>query len=255
MDLTVVTWNLLDGGIDGGDDARLRRQLHLLAGLEPGALMLQECKHWRRGHLRVLHMAEHILGMRGFLVRSNHSGCHLGLFIREAAGLRVTAQRHDRQRPYWHAIACIVVETDGYPRPLHLVSAHFAPASPAIRLAEAEAFQLVAQNSRGPVIAAGDWNAMPAGDPDPPPDVAGGPLAWRVLDRSAAAALEDAGFLDAGASAGDTTPTVQSPLPYRCDRIYTTLPAAALAGYRVITGADADSDHRPVLATFDLARG
>ena len=33
MILTAATWNLLGGGIDNGSDARLRRQLTLLAGL------------------------------------------------------------------------------------------------------------------------------------------------------------------------------------------------------------------------------
>ena len=251
--LTVASWNLLDGGTSNGDDTRLRRQLRLLADLEPGVAMLQECQHWNRGYFRLLHLAERILGMRGFLVKSNHDGCHLGLFIRESAGLCVTAQRHDRRRPYWHAVARIEAELEGYPDPLTLVSAHFAPASPAIRLAEAEAFRLIVKNSPGPVIAAGDWNAVPTDHPAPPPQAAGDPIAARVLDTSAAAALEDAGLADAGAIAGDATPTGHAPLPYRCDRIYTTLPAAAVTAYQAITTADGESDHRPVTATFDLA--
>lgn len=113
-------------------------------------------------------------------------------------------------------------------QPLTLVSAHLAPASPAIRLAEAEAFRLITKNSPGPVIAAG------------------------VLDRGPALALEAAGLTDTGACAGDTTPTACTPLPYRCDRIYTTLPADALTAYQVITGADGESGHRPVAATFGL---
>jgi len=45
-----------------------------------------------------------------------------------------------------------------------------------------------------------------------------------------------------------------SKLPYRCDRIYTTLPPDAITGYQVITTTDGESDHRPVIAEFDLAR-
>ena len=76
----------------------------------------------------------------------------------------------------------------------------------------------------------------------------------RKLDRRAAEALEELGLTDVGSHTGDATPTVghASKLPYRCDRIYTSLPAEAITGYQVITTADDESDHRPVIAEFDL---
>jgi hypothetical protein len=80
---------------------------------------------------------------------------------------------------------------------LHLVSTHLAPSSPAIRLAEAEALALIANDSL--VIAGGDWNAMPASDPEPPLDGIDPGYARRKLDRSAACALEEAGFTDVAA--------------------------------------------------------
>ena len=43
-------------------------------------------------------------------------------------------------------VACLIIEADGMPGPLHLVSAHLAPSSPAIRLAEAEALALLAKD-------------------------------------------------------------------------------------------------------------
>ncbi len=46
MILTAATWNLRGGGIDNGSDARLRRQLTLLAGLNLDVAAFQECKHW-----------------------------------------------------------------------------------------------------------------------------------------------------------------------------------------------------------------
>ena len=103
------------------------------------------------------------------------------------------------------------------------------------------------------MIAGGDWNALPAADPAPP---AAAGRQRRKLDRGAAFALEDAGFLDVGTHVNDLTPTVghASELAYRCDRIYTTLPAQTITGYEVITTADADSDHRPVMVRFDLTR-
>ena len=138
-------------------------------------------------------------------------------------------------------------------QPLCLASVHLAPASPAIRLAEAEAFALLA--GHGPAIAGGDWNALPAADPSPPETTG---IYQRKLDRRAAIAVEEAGFLDVGAHLKDTTPTVghfgSGGPAYRCDRIYTTLPPETITSHEVITAVDADSDHRPVIATFDLAR-
>ncbi len=86
------------------------------------------------------------------------------------------------------------------------------------------------------------------------PDAAG--RSWRKYDRRPAEALEEAGFLDIGAHAEDATPTVRhdSNLSYRCDRVYTTLPASTITGSQVITRTDSDSDHRPVIAEFDLTR-
>jgi endonuclease/exonuclease/phosphatase family metal-dependent hydrolase len=248
--LTLATWNIKAGGTDAGDTARLHRQMALLAGLGLSAAALQECKCWNKENYRTFHLAERLLGMRGFLSRSAHHGCHLAVFIRESAGLRVLEQRHECGNEWWHGVACVLVQAGGFPQPLQLASCHLAPSSPARRLAEAEAFALVAE--RRPLIAGGDWNALPASDPEPP-----GPAGKhrRKLDRRPARALEELGLLDAGAHLGDITPTVghASRLPYRCDRVYTSLPAAAITGHEVITSADDQSDHRPVIAEFDLS--
>jgi len=115
------------GGIDAGDDARLRRQMALLAGLVPSVAAIQESKDWDRGNFRTFHLAERLLGMRGFLSPSAHHGCHLAVFVREGAGLRVTEQRHEYGDPWWHGVACVLVEADGFPRPLQLASCHLAP--------------------------------------------------------------------------------------------------------------------------------
>ena len=78
----------------------------------------------------------------------------------------------------------------------------------------------------------------------------------RKLDRSAAKALEDNGLLDVGALCADPAPTVghePGGLKYRCDRCYTNLPPGAIISHQVITCADPDSDHDPVVCVFDLA--
>jgi endonuclease/exonuclease/phosphatase family metal-dependent hydrolase len=250
--LTFVTWNLLRGGVDAGSNARLRRQLAVVSGVRPAVAALQECRYWDQEYFRTFYLAEQLLQMRGFLSLSAHHGCHLAVFIREEAGLRVTEQRHEQGYPYWHGAARIVVEAQGFPQPLQLASVQLAPSSPAIRLAEAEAFTMIVK--AGPVIAGGDWNALPAGDPEPPGSVEG--RSRRKADRRPAGVLQEAGFVDAGALLGDLTPTVghKSELAYRCDRVHTTLPAQTVTGYEVITTADAESDHRMVAAEFDLSR-
>lgn len=251
MKFTFATWNIKGGGTDAGDDARLRRQMALLAGLGPSGVAIQECKYWERENFRTFHLAERLLGMRGFLSPSAHHGCHLAVFIREGAGLRVLEQRHERGNEWWHGVACVLVEAEGSSHPFQLASCHLAPSSPERRLAEAEAFALVA--GRGPLIVGGDWNALPASDPEPPGPVSG--KHRRKLDRRAAEALEELGLLDVGAHVGDMTPTVghASELAYRCDRVYAALPARLVTGYEVITCADGESDHRPVVAEFDLS--
>lgn len=67
MNLTFAVWNTLSGGTDSGSDARLRRQMGLLASLDPSIAAIQECKDWNLGNFRTLHLAERLLGMRGFL--------------------------------------------------------------------------------------------------------------------------------------------------------------------------------------------
>jgi endonuclease/exonuclease/phosphatase family metal-dependent hydrolase len=250
MNLTFATWNILSGGIDAGDDARLRRQMALLVELQPSVIAIQECKHWDQGDFRALRLAERMLAMRGFLAPSSHHGCHLAVFIRDDAGLRVVEERHEYGDPWWHGVACVLVEVEGIQWPLQLASCHLAPSSPTRRLEEAESFALVVE--RGALIAGGDWNALPAADPEPSGPVSGNHR-WK-LDRRTAEALQDLGLLDIGAHMQSTTPTVghAGGLAYRCDRIYTTLPASTITGYRVITTADDESDHRPVVAEFDL---
>lgn len=253
MNLTLATWNLLEGGLDGGSDTRLRRQLRRLADGSPDVVLLQELTGFDRDGYRLMHLAEVLLGgMRGFLALSPHS-CHLGVFIRESSGLRVIRQRHEQRMPYWHGVACVAVEADGF-GPLLLASAHLAPSSPAQRLIEAEAFKLIAET--GPLIAAGDWNAIPARDPDPRASAENAEHVRRKLDRAPARALEASGLTDVAAHLGDRTPTVghsaADRLEYRCDRYYTSIPDRAITGYRVIDDADGLSDHRPVTAAFDL---
>jgi endonuclease/exonuclease/phosphatase family metal-dependent hydrolase len=138
-------------------------------------------------------------------------------------------------------------------QPLHLVSTHLAPSSPSIRLAEAEAFGLLAGDE--PVIAGGDWKCRAR-------------RRSRANCGCGAAAAQARSERRHRAGRGriprcrrpcrGPTPTVghfgPDKLAYRCDRLYTTLPAETITGYRVLTEVDAESDHRPVIAAFDLTK-
>ena len=250
-EFTFGSYNLRAGGLDDGHDDRLRHQLTVLTEVGADAWAFQECTGWRAAGGRALFTAERVLGMRGFVVPSSRHGCDLAVFVRESAGLRVTAEQHEQGHPYWHAVAYIAVATAWPGSSLHLASTHLAP-SPTIRLAEAEALALIAHD--GWVIVGGDWNALPATDPEPSLDGIDPADGRRTLDRSAAFALEEAGFTDVGARLDDLRPTVghADGLRYRRDRVYTTLPTARFVRYDVVTEYEPASDHRPVVATFDL---
>ena len=156
-----------------------------------------------------------------------------GRIRQRIGGLQVIEPRHERGYQYWHAVARVLVRANGLPEPTYLASVHFAPSSPVIRLAKAEAFELIAQ--AGPLIAMGDINGMPLHDPDPPPSTRHPGHMQRKLDHSAAQALEDNGLLDVGALCADPTPTVghePGGLKYRCDRCYTNLPRARSSAIR-----------------------
>lgn len=208
--LRVATYNLC--GYDS--KSRWARQLDFLAGLKADAVIVQELKHadyrgWRR-----LHQAEEALDMRGVAVKSNHDGCHLTWFVRRPHA-RIIEERHDQASPWWHAKCGLVVEVHGLR--LYLAGVHFAPASPQLRLAEAEACSLIPSSAQW-VILAGDMNAFAINDTLPPGEVT--EKTRRKSDCRPALALENAGLVDVGAAMGDTTPTVEKPAPYRCDRVH-----------------------------------
>jgi hypothetical protein len=249
---TFGSYNWQGGGFDDAQDGRLRRQLVLLADVRADAWVFQGCSGWRDCGGRALFLAEQILGLRGFVAPSSHPGGDLVVFVREAAGLRVTAERHEHGYPFWHAVARLVVATPWPSTSFHLVSADLAPTSPTIRLAEAEALAIIARD--GLVIAGGSWNALSATDPEPSLNGIEPGHGRRVLDRSAAYALEETGFADVAACLRDLRPTVghAGGLRYRCDRIYSTFPVNAIVSYEVIEEYDPVSGHRPVVATFNL---
>src|ERR1700728_2179055 len=106
--------NLGHSRIDDGDDTRLRRQLAMLAGTGADAWALQECKGFSAGGFRALFLAEQVLGMRAVLVPSGHHGCDLAVWVAETSSVLVTGVRHEQGPPYWHAVARVSVEVQGF---------------------------------------------------------------------------------------------------------------------------------------------
>jgi endonuclease/exonuclease/phosphatase family metal-dependent hydrolase len=221
----------------------------------------QECSEWDTNGAQGI--AEDVLGMRGYIAQSTrHPGGNIAVFVNESAGITVTGTRHEglfneeRTPAYWHGVAVVYAEIEGY-GPIRFASAHFAPSAPSIRQAEGEAFQLIAEQ-RPPLIAGGDWNAIPIGDPVPVPGKTMHPgQARRKADTGAACALSEY-MTDVALVLGDTTPTVghrrNGEFGYRCDRVYTTLPEEAIIEHEVIQETSPESDHKPVRARFRIRR-
>ncbi|GLW09547.1 hypothetical protein Misp01_46760 [Microtetraspora sp. NBRC 13810] len=243
--LKVGTYNLLDGGL-GDDDSRLRRQLDVLKEQCLDIVALQEAKHWNQDGAKPFHLAQSVLGMRGYLAQSAHHGCHLVTLV--GPRVRVIEERHETGHPYWHGVNVLRTEIDG--KPVDLINAHLAPSVPEIRVQEARALRLLV-GSR-PVIACGDWNAAALEDDPRIAEDANPARSELKTDRGPAQALLDAGLVDVGGYLHDLTPTVGharagSGVSYRADRIYTTDPEAA-SDHRLIAGDD--SDHALVMAGF-----
>ncbi|WP_329431278.1 endonuclease/exonuclease/phosphatase family protein (plasmid) [Streptosporangium sp. NBC_01495] len=249
MDLKVGTYNLRDGGIDNGVDARLGLQLEMLKNQGFDVLALLEAKRWNRDRRRLLYRAEAALNMRATLVKSSHHGCHLVLCV-NTDRVQIVDDRHERGHPYWHGVVGHRIVVDGRVE-ADVVAVHQAPSSPQIRLAEAESLQLVAKAAAGrPLVLMGDFNAVPSNH-------IGTSGSARKRDRRPALALEEKLF-DVGAVWGDHTPTVghePGSMAYRADRIYTNLLPEAVIDYAVVPEEAPLSDHLLVRATFSLGSG
>jgi endonuclease/exonuclease/phosphatase family metal-dependent hydrolase len=62
--LRCMVWNLLNGGVDKGNEARMIDQLHLIAVCKPDVLCLPEATFWSAHEQRLLRLAVGTLGMR-----------------------------------------------------------------------------------------------------------------------------------------------------------------------------------------------
>lgn len=264
-DLTILTWNTLFAGRDGGDDRRAQLQARLVPEVTPDVFLMQEARGLETGGGAALHAFEAATGMRGFLALAPRTGQNIAIFIR--APLRPLAFEADTNH-FHHTLASLTVAVPGVARPITFHSAHLCPNGPIVRRREAAYLAVHAAPDKLSLIT-GDFNSASPHDPDPADWATLSPhhraryLAEDMtgLDRSVLAQLEAAGWVDLGHKLDpEVTPTVPTAAyrdaefaTFRCDYLLASQALAAVAqSYRVIRTdlTDAASDHYPVLASF-----
>ncbi|MEE4543686.1 endonuclease/exonuclease/phosphatase family protein [Streptomyces sp. V4-01] len=72
--LRMMIWNLLNGGVDRGNEARLIDQLKVVAACAPDLVCLTECAQWHLDKQQLLKYAEQTLGMRSAVLARSHVG-------------------------------------------------------------------------------------------------------------------------------------------------------------------------------------
>jgi exodeoxyribonuclease III len=269
MALTVMTYNIKNGGRPGRLDAVIR----VITGIGPDILALQELEGFDRDGGRLMRRVTEATGMRAFL-----AGSWFGQPVAVLVGPVADVMSGGRvRRPFHHAAARVTVRTDR--GPLTIIGTHLYPLSGWRRLWEARWLAALADPHRQ-VLLMGDLNSL-----DPWTDHAERlrRLAPRYrsrhlrrggrVDTRAVRTLADAGFVDLchraarqradrGHDGGDrdyTAPTEHGNgeefSRMRLDYILGTEPVARLArDCRVVSGGEREtaSDHYPVVAEFDL---
>ncbi|MFY1691416.1 endonuclease/exonuclease/phosphatase family protein [Plantactinospora sp. WMMB782] len=125
-----MTYNIKNGGLDGGDPSRLDRVLQVVADQRPDVLALQELRGLRRDSRRLDAVAGR-LGMRAYLT-GGWFGQPVAVLVRPPVEpLRVAPVR----RPFHHGAQRIVLATER--GPLTVLGTHLHPYSGRRRLREA----------------------------------------------------------------------------------------------------------------------
>jgi exodeoxyribonuclease-3 len=254
-----LTWNVRTGGRGG----RLEALVTLLRRERPDILALQELRGFPG---RRMHEVAGALGMTPFLAASVF-GQPVAVLVRPP--LRIVGWSAVRWRLHHAAAAVRVPTTAGQ---LTVVSTHLNAISPYRRLREARFLAARHRPGKGPVLLAGDLNALDPGTGHTARLAAlDGPYARRHLaadgtaDTRAVAAFQDAGFVDLWRTAGEgdglTVPTTNggghefSARGMRLDYLMASPAVAARATHaRVLRGAEAEyaSDHYPLAVDLDL---
>jgi endonuclease/exonuclease/phosphatase family metal-dependent hydrolase len=265
--LTVLTYNTLFAGRDGGDDRRAQAQVGLINDLRPDVFLMQEAKGFDANGGAWLHALEQQIAMRGFLAVAPRTGQNIAIFIREP--LRPLGFEADGAN-FHHTLATLRVAVPGSELPVTFISAHLRPNGPEIRRREAAYLAVHAAPERLTLVT-GDFNSASPHDSEPEDWAALAPHHraryvaddLQGIDRSVLAHLEAAGWVDLGqeldAAGVPTVPTAAYRdaefATMRCDYLLASSGLAAKArSYQVIRNSitDTASDHCPVLATFEL---
>ncbi|RSM73605.1 endonuclease [Actinoplanes sp. ATCC 53533] len=190
MTVRLLTWNIRTGGSGG----RLDALVTLLRRERPDILALQELRGFPGRRMRQVAGA---LGMTPFLAPSVF-GQAVAVLVRPP--LRIIDWSGVRWRLHHAAAAVRVPTTAGQ---LTVVSTHLHPLSPYRRLREARFLAARHRPAKGPVLLAGDLNALdPGTDHTRRLAALSGPYRRRHLaadgtaDTRAIAAFEAAGFVD-----------------------------------------------------------
>jgi len=265
--LTILTYNTLFAGRDGGDDRRAQAQVQLINELKPDVFLMQEAKGFDANSGAWLYALEQQIGMRGFLAVAPRTGQNVAIFIREP--LQPVSFEVDGAH-FHHTLATLKVAVPGSEQPITFISAHLCPNGPEVRRREAAYLAVHAAPEKLTLIT-GDFNSASPHDPEPQDWPALAPhhraryLAddLKSIDRSVMAHLEAAGWVDLGLQLdADRVPTVPTAAyrdaefaTMRCDYLLASKALAATArSYQVIRNGitDAASDHYPVLVTFEV---
>jgi len=239
MTLTVLTYNTLFAGRDGGADVRAKAQVQLVMELRPDVFLMQEAKGFDSNGSAWLYALERQTDMRSFLVIAPRTGQNVAIFIREP--LRVLSFETDGANCH-HALATLTrkrraapsfldphggrvgeptlgalrVTVPGSEEPVTFISAHLCPNSPEVCRREAAYIAMQAAPEKLTLIT-GDFNSASPHDPEPEdwptlaPHHRGRYMAddLQGLDRSVLARLEAAGWVDVGHQLdAEATPTV-----------------------------------------------
>lgn len=265
-----MTWNIKNGGVDRGRGNRLSAIAAVVNRELPDILAMQELRDFDRGDERRMHEFADGVGMTAHLAGSAF-GQPVAVLVRPP--LRIVGRSGVRVRLHHAAAAVRVPTTAGQ---LTVVSTHLHPVSPYRRLREARFLAARHRPGRGPVLLAGDLNALdPGTDHTRRLAALSGPYRRRHLaadgtaDTRAIAAFEAAGFVDLwpkAASSGEaelglTVPTSRggghefSAAGMRLDYLLASPSVASRArDMRVLRGAEAEyaSDHYPLAVDLDL---
>ena len=254
-ELRVLTYNILDGGVDRDGTSRLELISELVGDLDPDVVALQEANDFERDGQRRRFEFERATGMRSFLGRSV-SGYHGALLVKP--GFRVVTWQSETSETN-RSFNEMTLVTPGGAR-LGVVGVHLHPFSPDARL-----FWALHAMPGPPAIVLGDFNTPRADDPGV--DAAVSRIGPRLLARSgnigteiddrAPRAMERAGFVDLyrRAHPGEPGVTMQR-LGVRLDYIFATEDLADRLGDCQVYGstrAEAASDHLPLFADLDIA--